>query len=154
MILRIPWFYRPVKSATYFCFYKTMKMVSNKAFSYLFQCHVEIWPFDKGRRLGQRRVPCVRVCDPWPTRSKWSLPSIGERLNLVTSPVKLKFGFSSQFFSKSNTVDITEGCWAQFLTWIFNFGPYGQLRVMTCKLRFDWLDFINQGQIFRYYGFI
>ena len=105
----------------------------NLAFPYLFQCHVEIWPFDKGRRLGQRRVPCVRVCDPWPTRSKWSLPSIGECLNLVTSPVKLKFGFSSQFFSKSNTVDITEAAWAQFLKWIFNFGPNGQLRAVREK---------------------
>ena len=85
------------------CFRDLLTFIFNISFPYLFQCHVEIWPFDKGRRLGQRRVPCVRVCDPWPTRSKWSLPSIGERLNLVTSPVKLKFGFSSQFFNKSNT---------------------------------------------------
>ena len=31
---------------------------------------------------------------------------------------------------KIHNVDITEGASDQFLTWIFNFGPYGQLRAV------------------------
>jgi hypothetical protein len=32
------------------------------------------------------------------------------------------------FVRENHRVDITEGTSAQFLTYIFNFGPYGQLR--------------------------
>ena len=31
-------------------------------------------------------------------------------------------------------VDITEGASSQFLTWIFNFGPYEQLREVRGKI--------------------
>ena len=53
-----------------------------------------------------------------------------------------------QYFTKKghgysvHRVDITEGASAQFLTWIFNFWPYGQLRaVMEKKIKYVLLKF-------------
>ena len=72
------------------------------------------------------------------------LESFGQKI-LVT--IFLYFNLKKKITKKwaiygfHHSVDITEGASAQFPKWIFNFGPYGQIRTVKISIRLEYATF-------------